>query len=207
MTTDLDKLLTMLPAAPSSEKTIKAGDHLFRQQQPALAIFGVKAGRIRLYRDLTDGSSVTLHVARSGQTFAEAALFAEHYHCHALAEIDSTIVLFNSSDITQAMSRSPALAINMSRQLATQVRDMRALLSLRDIRSADERLLAWLRLKVNSQTLSLRIDRTWAGISEELGLSKEAVYRSLSKLQQQHIIVRERGSESTHETVTLLRVQ
>ncbi|MDO8908281.1 MAG: Crp/Fnr family transcriptional regulator [Pseudohongiella sp.] len=203
MTSDLDKLLGLLSANQYPQKTLQAGEHLFRQHQPVHAIFGVKSGRVRLYRDLADGSSVTLHVARTGTAFAEATLFAERYHCHAIAEINSIVVTLDSAEVLRAMSLNPDLAINLSRQLAAQVRDMRALLSLRDIRSADERLLAWLRQRANSQTLTIYLDRTWTGISEELGLSKEAVYRSLAKLQQQNIILRQRDKMNNHETITL----
>jgi len=179
-----------LPTNARSEQSLAKGEFLFRQQQPTAAIFVVISGRIRLFRDLPDGSSVTLHVARIGESFAEAALFANHYHCHAQAEVDSSVMRLDTKRLLNTMVANKELAMQLSQVLAAQVRDLRAMLSLRDIRSANERVLAWLRLKARGEQMEVIIDRSWTGISEELGLTKEAVYRSLARLQSEGLIER-----------------
>jgi CRP-like cAMP-binding protein len=197
-------LIAHLSAAARSEHLLERGEYLFRQKQPATAIFAVLCGRIRLFRDLPDGSSVTLHVARSGETFAEAALFTTHYHCHAQAEIETRVMRLHSGQLLESIATHQELGMHLSRALATQVREMRAMLSLRDIRSADERVLTWLRLKARGEAMELVIDRPWTGISEELGLTKEAVYRSLARLQREGLI--ERTGRQGREQTEMIRV-
>lgn len=195
-----------LPADARSEHTLAKDEFLFRQQQPATAIFVVVSGRIRLFRDLPDGSSVILHVARSGDTFAEASLFSEHYHCHAQADLASTVMRLNSHQLLAAISANKELGLQFSQALAAQVRDMRAMLSLRDIRSANERLLAWLRMNAKGDQMTVFIDRPWTGVSEELGLTREAVYRALAHLQQQGRIERNGRQDGVQaETIRLLK--
>ncbi|MDP1931406.1 MAG: Crp/Fnr family transcriptional regulator [Gammaproteobacteria bacterium] len=206
MTHPFQELIDHLPANARSELSLAKGEFLFRQQQPAAAIFAIISGRIRLFRDLPDGSSVTLHVARSGETFAEAALFAENYHCHAQAELETKVMRLNSRPLLEAIALHKDLGLHLSQILAAQVRDMRAMLCLRDIRSADERLLAWLRMKARGEQMNVAIDRPWAGISEELGLTKEAVYRSLTRLQREGLIERaDRQGRERSEVIRLMR--
>jgi len=67
--------------ALSKVRSLAAGEVLFRQGDRANAIFEVEQGRMRLVRQTIDNHPVTLHTARPGELFAEAALFADRYHC------------------------------------------------------------------------------------------------------------------------------
>ncbi|MEX0964115.1 MAG: Crp/Fnr family transcriptional regulator [Pseudohongiellaceae bacterium] len=205
MSFSFQQLIDHLPTEAQSEYSLAKGEFLFRQQQPTVAIFAVVSGRVRLFRDLPDGSSVTLHVARSGETFAEAALFTQHYHCHAQTELVSKVLRLNSAALLETITAHKDLGLYLSQILAGQVRDMRAMLSLRDIRSADERLMAWLRLQVRDELMEVVIDRPWTGISEELGLTKEAVYRSLTRLQHEGFI--ERAGRQSRERSEVIRLK
>ena len=49
---------------------------LFRQGDRANAIFEVDQGRMRLIRHTIDNRPITLHTARAGELFAEAAFTA-----------------------------------------------------------------------------------------------------------------------------------
>ena len=88
------------PVAPQVEvtmfdsklRTLSAGEFLFRQGDPATAVYLVEQGRLRLERRTYDGKLIPFHTARAGETFAEAALFATHYHCDAVALDDGTRV-------------------------------------------------------------------------------------------------------------------
>lgn len=206
MPAPLQRFIDLLPEGVGKPKALSRGEYLFRQQTPVRAIYSVVSGRVRLFRDLPDGSSVILYVARSGETCAEAALFATHYHCHAQAEVDTEVISLDTEAVMRHVSEDAAMGVELSRLFATQVRELRAMLSLRDIRSADDRLLAWLRLKAVGEQMEVELDRPWTGISEELGLSREAVYRSLTRLQDRGLIDRRgRHGEGRFESVRLRR--
>jgi CRP/FNR family transcriptional regulator, dissimilatory nitrate respiration regulator len=63
--------------AISAVRELTAGDLLFRQGDPAAAVYGVERGRLRLIRRTVDDHLVILHTARRGEFFTEATLFAE----------------------------------------------------------------------------------------------------------------------------------
>ena len=81
-----------LPAslgAGSMVRVLAPDELLFRQSDRAGAIYKVETGRLRLIRRTIDDHLVILHTARRGEFFAEASLFAETYHCDAIAAVQS----------------------------------------------------------------------------------------------------------------------
>jgi CRP-like cAMP-binding protein len=145
-------------------------------------------------RHLEDGTTVILHSARSGETFAEASAFAEAYHCDAVAEVASRVAAVPKSEFLAALARDPEASFRFARLLADQVRDLRSRLEIRNIRSAPERLMAWLRLRAAGRPPTAVLGQTWSDVAAEVGLSREAVYRALAALEQDGSIVRTTGA-------------
>ena len=161
-------------------RRLEAGEALFRQGDSAMALFRLESGRIRLLRHTEDGASVVMHVALPGETFAEAALFADAYHCDAIAQEPSRVSVIPKHDLLRSARRDTSEVLGLARILAGQVRDLRARLEIRNIRAADQRLLAWLRLKARGNPPSVELDCTWTLVADEIGLTREATYRALS---------------------------
>lgn len=164
---------------------------MFRQGDPATAVFLLEAGRVRLARMLSGGSAVILQVAEAGESFAEASLSVPQYHCDAIAEIPAIIWALPKADLLAKLAREPAECLALAMVLATHVRNLRARLALRDIRSAPARLLGWLRLHAAGDPPVALPRRSWTLITEELGLTREAVYRALATLERQGHVRRE----------------
>ncbi len=144
-------------------------------------------------RHLADGSTVTLYVAREGDGLAEAALFAGQYHCDAVAEVDSAVAVVAKAPLLAALRGDAEASLAFAADLSRQVRSLRWQLELRNTKSARERLLAWLRLQADSSGV-VTLDRPWTAVALELGLSHEAVYRALARLQAERKLRREKHS-------------
>ena len=166
---------------------------VFSQGDPASSIYVVESGRIRLSRMSADGAQLILYVADAGECFAEASLSASHYHCDAVAETDSVVLALPKADLLAAITADPAQCLAFTLALASQVRDLRTRLELRNVRSADQRVLAWLRLHATGDPPRVLPRRSWTLIAEELGLTREAVYRALAALERERLIAREDG--------------
>lgn len=176
-----------------SERRLAAGEAVFRQGDRASAVYVVQSGRIRLLRHLEDGSSVSVYVARPGDSFAEASLWAECYHCDGLADVPSVVTAIPKSDLLRVLEDNPQAAMALARILAAQVRILRTSLELRNIRSARERLMAWLRLQAGGVPPTIALDRPWTQIAAELGLTHEVIYRTLAVLEAEGRISRATG--------------
>ncbi len=187
------RLLAALPPSRVSRLQLERGATVFRQGDPALAVYVVEAGRVRLSRMLADGAPLVLHVANAGESFAEASLSATHYHCDAIAETDSVVLALPKTDLLALMTTDPAKGVAFALALASQVRDLRTRLELRTVRSAKERVLAWLRLHAEGDPPRVLQNRSWTLIAEELGLTREAVYRALAMLERERRIGRRDG--------------
>jgi CRP-like cAMP-binding protein len=199
------RLLTALHPSRVIRHRVTRGAAVFRQGDPAAAVFLIEAGRVRLVRVLEDGMPLGLYVAEAGESFAEASLSAAHYHCDAVAETDTVVLALPKSDLLAALAADPAECLALALALASQVRDLRARLELRNIRSATARVLAWLRLHASGNPPRAPIRRSWTQVADELGLTREVVYRVLAMLERQGRISREPGvvclttpAEETH---------
>jgi CRP-like cAMP-binding protein len=167
--------------AGSTSRTLGAGEVLFHRGDEARAVFHVEHGRLRLSRFGSDGSAVTLHVARTGSLFAEAALFATYYHCDAIAETASRVQLFPKAALLLFLRAHPDLNLAFSAYLAREVQKLRGRQEVMRLPGARDRVLAWL-TQLGAADGTITLDRPLSLAATEIGLTHEALYRTLAAL-------------------------
>ena len=176
--------------AGSVVRVLASGELLFRQVDRAEAIYRVETGRLRLIRRTIDDHLVILHTAGRGEFFAEASLFAEAYHCDAVAAAQSRVRVYPKTIVMAALRTDPALAEAFMARLARQLQELRARMELRNIRSARERVLQYLRLRAGVHGRSIAIEGQFQDIAAEIGISREALYRTLAALEAEGYLTR-----------------
>jgi CRP-like cAMP-binding protein len=174
--------------AGSVVRVLVPGELLFRQGDRAAAIYKVESGRLRLIRRTVDDHLVILHTARGGEFFAEASLFAEAYHCDAVVAAQSRVRVYPKAMVMDALRTDPALAEAFMARLARQLQELRAQMELRNIRSARERLLQYLRLRVHGRRIA--IEGQLQDIAAEIGITREALYRTIAALEAEGCLTR-----------------
>jgi CRP/FNR family transcriptional regulator, dissimilatory nitrate respiration regulator len=182
------RLATLACEAGSVVRLLAPGELLFRQGDRAAAIYKVESGRLRLIRRTVDDHLVILHTARRGEFFAEASLFAEAYHCDAVAAEQSGVRVYPKATVMDALRNDPALAEAFMARLAHQLQELRACMELRNIRSARERVLQYLRLRVHNR--SIAVEGQLQDIAAEIGITREALYRTLAALEAEGCLTR-----------------
>jgi CRP-like cAMP-binding protein len=185
--------------AAAKDRKLKAGEVLFRLGDKTMGLCEVITGRIRLARVDRSGHEVVLHVAGAGETLAEASLFSPQYHCDAIASTNAAVRVYPKREVLAAFESNPKAARAFSAALAHQVMDLRTRIEQRNIRSARERVRHYLTLnaKTNGRVFELR--GTLKDLAAELGLTHEALYRTLAALERSGEIRR------NHNKITLLR--
>ncbi len=189
----IDDWLPAAVRAAASERRLKAGEALFRLGDKTAGFYEVIAGRVRLARVDAAGHEVVLHVARPGDVIAEASLFSPHYHCDAIAGSEATVRLFPKRDVLAAFDRDPQAAQAFTAMLARQVMSLRARIEQRNIRSARERLRHWLALNAGGDGRTVALPGPLKELAAELGLTHEALYRTLAALERSGEIERLEG--------------
>jgi CRP-like cAMP-binding protein len=191
-----------LPAAALSaavDRKLKAGEPLFRLGDKTAGLYEVIAGRLRLTRVDRSGHEIVLYVAGAGETIAEASLFSAAYHCDAIADSDAIVRVYPKAAVLAAFAKDPKAAQAFTATLAHQVMGLRTRLEQRNIRSARERVHHFLALNASADGRTVELRGTVKDLANELGLTHEALYRTLAALERAGEIKRTRGK------ITLLR--
>jgi CRP-like cAMP-binding protein len=171
-------------------RSLARNEALFRQGDKVTAIYFVEAGRLRLERRTFDGRLLILGITPSGRFFVEAALFADIFHCDAVATEPSRVRIYPKQAVLKALRSDPANAMSFLALIAHQVIELRQRLEVMKVRSAKERVLVYLDLnsELDGRTVNLRSQLQ--DIASELGLSREAFYRTLASLERDGAIER-----------------
>jgi CRP-like cAMP-binding protein len=185
-----------LPAAVRAaaiDRKLKPGETLFRLGDKTAGLFEVIVGRVRLARVDRAGHEIVLHVAGPGETLAEASLFSADYHCDAIASTDAVVRIYPKAAVLAGFTKEPKAAQAFTATLARQVMNLRTRIEQRNIRSARERLRHYLALNVGSDRRTVALRGTLKDLAAELGLSHEALYRTLAALERSGEIKRAKG--------------
>lgn len=175
-----------LPAAVRAvaiDRKLKAGEALFRRGSKTAGLFEIVIGRIRLTRVDRSGSELVLHVAGPGETLAEPSLFSSEYHCDAVASTNAIVRVYPKREVLTAFAENPKAAQAFSARLAHQVMNLRTRIEQRNIRSARERVRHFLALNAAPDGRTVQLSGTLKDLAAELGLTHEALYRTLAALE------------------------
>lgn len=188
------KLWTWWRDAQTHHRSLRRDEPLFHRGDPIDCIFRVEEGALRLERRTIDGRLLILHVAKAGELIAEASLFGTTYHCDASAAEPSIVNYMPRSAFLSAVSADPEIALSYASVLAHQLQRVRHRLEFRNIRSARERVLLYLELHADPATRQFRTNGQLQDIAAEVGLTREAFYRTLAALEGENAIERRDGS-------------
>lgn len=163
-------------------RTLKRGEALFRSGQPTAGLYEVVSGTVRLVRVDGTGRKTVLHSADAGSTLAEASLFSPAYHCDAIATTAARVRLYQKGAILEVLRRSPDAARSFMVALAHQIMDLRTQLERRNIRSARDRVRHFLALNVGTDRVTVPLHGNLKDLATDLGLTHEALYRTLARM-------------------------
>ena len=169
---------------------LKAGEPLFRLGDKTVGLCEVITGRVRLARVDRSGREIVLHVAGPGETLAEASLFSPQYHCDAIANTDAIVRIYPKREVLAAFEKNPKAARAFTETLAQQVMSLRTRIEQRNIRSARERVRHFLMLNVGPDRRTVKLRGTLKDLAAEIGLTHEALYRTLATLERSGEITR-----------------
>ncbi len=148
---------------------------MFHQADQVRSMYLVRSGAVALERTLRDGVPLTLHVATPGMALAEASLFAETYHCDAVARSDAEVAGLSRAKFLAALRNRPEAALSLIESHAKEVQAQRARIEILRLKRVSDRLDAWLDLhRAPSKG-------AWITVAEQIGVSPPALYRELAR--------------------------
>lgn len=152
---------------------------LFGRGDRPQAMFFVLSGEVRLVRRSSSGGEIVLQRTRRG-FLAEASLDQSAYHCDAVAAERTRLLAI------QRRAFINALAVEGFRDrwiahLAQELRKVRAHTERLSLKTARERIVHFIETEGDGGVVDLnQSKKDWAA---ELGLTHEALYRTLAQMQ------------------------
>ncbi len=187
--------IDQLPAALQEVATYQQfaeGQFLFHRNEPAQTLYAVKTGRIRLLHFTQSGQSISHYTIYAGELCAEVVLFLDVYACSAIAEEFTQVLAFPKQTFLAAIQQDGTLAMAFMRQVSYRLHMTKLMVELRSIRSATERVLHYLHLVAHPEHHTVILEQPLKEIATDLGITPEAFSRTLTQLESEGIITRDK---------------
>lgn len=198
----IDQLSAELKALVTWQN-VTAGQFIFREGEAADSLFFLESGQVRLLQYTESGKSIEHYGIEAGDFFAEVVLFLGNYACSAITTQPSRIAAIPKNLFLVELRQNSELATALMLQMARRLHLTKILLELRSIHSARERVIRYLQIMIplvsEPQQSSLELDRPFKSIAGDLGISPEALSRTLKQLQTEGVIERVNRSITLHK--------
>lgn len=113
-----------LLAPHAHRRRFEAGTLLWREGEDAGMLVALEAGRVKVYRTLPTGATVTIYIFGPGDVFGFMPfLDGRPYPASACALDDIGALVVSRDDLLVAFEREPAVALALVRLLATRLRE------------------------------------------------------------------------------------
>ncbi|MEY2653746.1 MAG: hypothetical protein RLZZ524_774 [Pseudomonadota bacterium] len=173
------------------QRSYEAGAAVFRAGAPARHVYHLTEGRVRLVRYGRAGEEAVIHVARPGEFFAEASLHGDRYHCTAVAVVPSTLAAIPSAGLAALLAEDPGVMQAWVAILSSQLRRARSRVERLCLRSAAERIEHLLLCEGSGPACIYRPGGSLKELAVDLGLTHEALYRTLANMVRDGRLVRD----------------
>lgn len=180
---------TLHPLCQST--SVKKGCLIFETGKKPDWMFFVVHGEVTLERLSQHGDTVVLQRTRQGFV-SEASLESSHYHCDARAVADSHIIQIPLSAMADALNKDPAFAGRWIHMLNQEVKRLRLQCERLNLKSVKDRVLHL--LHTEGQNGQYQVNTGLKSLAGQLGVTHEALYRTLASLEEQAVITREAKS-------------
>lgn len=166
------------------------GECLFRQGSKTARMYYVCSGEVVLQRLGIQGEYPVLQRAR--QSFvAEASLQSARYHCDAMVTVSGVLVVIPIKLVKHALLVDPAFSLRWMGMLSRELKRLRAQCERLSLKRVSDRLLHL--IKSEGREGKLPLEPGLKSIALELGVSHEALYRSIATMEKRGILCREAG--------------
>jgi len=126
-------------AGAIDQRTLAAGDTLFKVGEPGEALYVVRSGEVELFIKDTAGQRIALAIAGPGEMFGELALLDSGPRtATAVALSDVELLELDRDDLLLLFQRSPAAALRLLAAMGRMTRKADELLKTRVSRNVNE---------------------------------------------------------------------
>lgn len=187
-----DAALDEVASAAATRKAAR-GEMLFYEGDPAQAFYIVGSGKVKVFKMSPEGKEQILMIAQTGDSVAEAALFAGGaFPASAQSMEKSELLAINREKFVALLGRNPDLAVNLIARLSGLLRQMTRLVEGLSLTDVTTRLVHYLSSqrhpKTGEQLTEIILPEKKTVLASQLGTIPETLSRSLAKLVREGVI-------------------
>ena len=186
-------LKALLPPAVlglCTHKHLKKSTLLFKTGKKPEWMFFVLSGEVTLERLSQHGDPVVLQRTRHGFV-SEASLQSPKYHCDAVVVAEAEIIQIPIQTLADALSTDSAFAGRWINMLNQEVKRLRLQCERLSMKSVKDKVLHL--INTEGQNGKYQVNTGLKSLAGELGITHEALYRTLAALEKSKTIRREDG--------------
>ena len=178
--------------AIAERMSLAAGDVLTREDDPAVSVFNITSGSVRIYKLLPDGRRQITGFLFAGDFIGLAAGSAYGFSAEAIE--DTTLCRFRAADYHALAREKPSLEAALLGRAMHELAAAQGQMLLLGRKTARERLASFLVTMVDRDPVHpsaanvVRLSMTRSEIADYLGLTIETVSRELTRLKTAGVI-------------------
>lgn len=172
------------------EQSHFVGQFLFHAHDPALGLYYVRSGEIRVYKMDEQGKEIEIVRLGTGDFLGEAILFvSDIFPVFAQAVKESQVVFMEKTRLFSRLDRDPALARFFAELLARKCVVLNRRIEALGLQTVRQRLIQYLLTRCRGQQeCFIELDIKKSELAKLLGTISETLSRNLKQLQDQGLI-------------------
>lgn len=168
---------------------------IFMEGEPGEALYFIRQGKVKIYKNTADGREQILHILQVGDIFAEVVLFdSGTYPASAEVLEDAQIGLIRNSDVEELIKSCPELALKILRVMSKRLRTAQG--HIRDLALKDTiGRVASMLVKLSQEHgvedergLLINLGLSRQELANYVGTTRETVTRILSDFRKSKVI-------------------
>lgn len=167
------------------------GELIFAEYSPCNGMYIVASGAVKIYKIGADGREHVLHVAETGDTFGEVALFMGDagYPAYSAAVKNSAVIFIPKKPILSLLESEPRMATQVLGSLAMWTHKLVMKLEYLTLKDASSRLAGYILQQTdNSNKKDFELSIPKQTLAAHLAISSETLSRLLTRFEAQMII-------------------
>ncbi len=190
---DLDQADLLNVIEHTSLFALKAGEVLFRQQQPANYFFLLVTGKIKIGLLSSEGTEKVIDLISAGSSFAEAIIFREMegYPVNAEALENSSVLRIEAMTYKSMLRKSPEACFRAIATLSQRLHWLMAEIDRLTLHNATYRLVSYLLEDVSSHSteqVKIHLSVPKHVIASRISVTPETFSRTLKTLSKQGLL-------------------
>lgn len=176
--------------AQVQRRAYSARQRIFDMGDPALGIYMVESGKVKVFRVSRDGAEQVLGVFQTGDEFALAPVFYGGRYPASAETLESSKLYFLEREVLlRLISQNPEVALRMLGTLAKKLQGLVSMVDSLGLRDAKGRLARYLARRLAPQSPSVvELPMSKTLLSQHLGIKMETLSRTFRSLADEGVL-------------------